>query len=154
MLIPNDSRTTSCVLLAALWFASSAAARADIFTDCLKAIEQNDLEKAKGLANIIRVRRSLQSEEKQQAGAECLSFGLGEKHVYDTATESFTSAQTISERTAAELEDRREREERTFTVLSAVSAACDKVYRVNPDEALTNEVCIEVFLRQGLPGED
>lgn len=159
----------------------SGPALADIYDDCLKAIEADDKTKAEELSALILRFNSL-SVEDRTAGAACLGFAKGREYVYDIVLEAFVEpaeaeatlkqkrAEADAKKAAEALREEAARQEelrlaveaklledakaaRIQAVWERVMEVCRALYADDPTEALTRKVCLDLFLVTGLPAE-
>ena len=155
-------------------------ARADTYADCIAAIEAGDLETAKGIALTMLRFTNVTDPKKQEMGAQCLTGATGEPHVYSMglarflpsieaekveeqriidakaaleASEALERARLNAEAAAEAKAVAAERAEaaKKQAVWKRVSQACNELYADDPNLAVTNKVCLDLFLMIGLP---
>jgi hypothetical protein len=165
------------IVIAAIFFVLHVnPAQADIFDFCLDAVEKNEKERATLFATAILEMRDTVIPENRDAGAKCLAFATGAQYVYDPVSKSFTTPEIAEENQtvqsqkdaiaakAAEIDAkikeeteqqiaqaRKEKEQSQLEVWTAVLDACKAVYFDEPAQAVTNRICLDVFLETGLP---
>jgi hypothetical protein len=164
--------------MAGVLFAQVAVA--DIYTECARAISENDASKALELATTLLRFNSI-AIQNQDAGAACLSYAMGEEYVYSIGLSTLSSKREedarieaakaeAAERNAeqkklqaeeemlqlaqrkAELAIEAEKQQRQEAVWKRVLRACEELYQSDPTSAVTNRICLDVFLETGLPG--
>ena len=107
---------TLVFLEAAILGLQALPAFADSLADCETAIAKDDRDAARAIAEKLKYFNTLSSEDVSRAEA-CLSFGLGEPHIYSMARGRFVSASEHAQDMAAmeqrrqTAESRRQREE-------------------------------------------
>lgn len=157
----------------ALTLVTASGAAADVFDDCRAAVRTSDAESARAASTRILFGNGIYvpPDETETVG-QCLELGGKTGYAYSRATGTFVSialAEAQNRRLEAReerkrLEDekaqaavelieqeRRARQMREAAVRTQVQISCENLYRLAPDTTITNGICLEVFLRDGLP---
>ena len=166
-------------LVAIVFLISAQSAHAGIFSDCKLAIEANDQSAAKRLAQQILTFNSF-SLDNLKDGEACLSFAMDQEYVFNLSLNTFlpkanaeelvalaqaTAARKLKEdeekvaeklerqrlHRQAELDAEAVKQAQTDAVWYRVIQACEEIYAYDPNAAVTNKVCLDVFLQVGLP---
>lgn len=178
MMIHGDSIARFGVVFCTILGLASSFAKADFYSDCAAAIARGDTEKAQEIAAAMMEFRYVENTAQREAGIACLNFARGIDHEYSRMANAFRPAgddARLREEARAEAAAKREAEEmarqrelakiaeqrvleaeqaqRKQRVWSKVAEACRKTYAEDPTAALTNRVCIDLFLQTGLPAE-
>ncbi len=143
---------------------------------CAEAYEAGDIVTAERMAKSLIGQTRGYNREDAVAGIECLTRFTGEAYTYHPQSRRFLSPsdreeQAEKDRMEAEereaameaeaeqnrlLEDLRDKAEaaqagRREAVASRLQEACTNLYARQPDETITNKVCLDVFWEIGLP---
>lgn len=155
---------------------SQLIAGASVYEDCQVAMQSGDRINATLIANTILLFNSKPSDESLAMALECLAFAKGEAYTFDLGESAFIPQSRAEElarerkhsHLIAETERQRKRDaearlvalrvqeeesdaKRRSEVWLRAAEACERLYRQEPDETITNRVCLDVFLATGLP---
>ena len=140
-----------------------------LMEQCMLAIQSADKTSAVQYAERLLKFRDISSPSARDQVQECLNFAFDEVYEYNGQLGrfmTFTENEVIRENhenkiaeadannqriadLAAEIE-RRETEKRR-QVVGATIGACNELYKDDPVNALTNQICNPIFLQHGLP---
>lgn len=169
------------IILSVALAAFGLTASANIYDECKKAIKNADLETAKEISAKILSFNSVSISDHAD-GAACLSYAMGKDYVFSFVLNTFSpkededaiievkkreaSERAIEqEKRQAEADERRRlrREAELATdaakranvsaVWKRVFVACNELFADDPNTAVTNQICLNVFLETGLPNE-
>jgi hypothetical protein len=146
-------------------------ARADVLSGladiCITALEAGDLSGFDHVAQEIRKRKDVSNAEARKRAEECLSRGYGQPWEYwfpgqrwepsadvqarQRATEATKQAEADADAAAARTEA--DRQANAVRVAAVVHASCIDLAREDLRAAMTNSVCVDSFLANGLPAD-
>lgn len=160
-------RATIC---AALLCTSVAA---DVFDDCAHAAQSGDQELARRASERILFGDGIYVPEAlSETVSECLYLAGETTVAYSRARNRFLDAdraaaendrldqreqrdaknkQNAQEIAGTIREIREQQRTRELEVYARLGAACDALYKSDPNATITNKLCLEVFLKTGLP---
>lgn len=154
----------ACAIIVALALPSFAAANSEA---CLDAKNSGNNERWLFWGNhIVESGRDLTLRQQNQA-AKCLKDFPGGPYIYqngqfiaedmaEAAAETHDKAETEANAARARLADYQEQMaqqavERRVRVVEQLQDSCTAMFRQDPDEAITNRMCFDLFMEQGLP---
>lgn len=149
---------------------AGSVAVADLPLDCAKAIALDRVDDVRRIADQLIKEGGQYSHISLDNAFDCLESATGMLHSYDPETKTFTpdkEAPDLKMKTATEKrqadKEALERFAETQRKVEEVEArtkrevylrlieSCENMYRQEPDETITNKLCFDVFLSNGLP---
>ncbi len=142
---------------------------ADDIADCHKAIADNDRTTALFLAQTMLVLPPASSPDVRDRAVQCLAFAFDEPYRFDNTRNAYIAdrrpeqsqpaegrarAEAMVDELSARISEHEAKVRQSkieAQVLERATAACEKLYLQDPDLAVTNNVCVDIFLRTGLP---
>jgi hypothetical protein len=147
---------------------------------CRAAVASGDQSSFLEIAERMKMWRNIFDQQLRTGSVQCLSDGFGESWVYEWSSGMMlpaTEAAKVKERAAAEAAAQKQRDEaerarlaegqaalrrlqdeiaaarekQRSEVFLAMADACRTLYRRDSILALTNRMCLDVFLETGLP---
>lgn len=170
MNIPRILQLTAA-LASALFVPMAAAGSAlgDLADTCMAAIEANDGAAFQTAAEALMHRKDVFDTDALRKAEKCLSLGFGEPWEYWFPADEFQSRAAIDARIAATADAKNrkvqeeadakanaerlaaERQANAERVANMVYVACSITLKRDQVAAMTNSVCVESFLANGLP---
>lgn len=159
----------SVLLACALATQAKGDGFSDLADQCMTAIEAGDTSAFEVAAEAIKKRSDVFNTEARKKAEACLSQGYGEIWVYDFPASRFMTSQKVLEglaaANAAKLAKAMEEVERELAaadlahrkaenaerVATLVYGACTTLLARDEVEAMTNQLCVDSFLTNGLP---
>lgn len=160
----------------ALSLATASGAAADVFDDCRAAVIAEDRNAAKRAADVLLVGRGTQvPEEHREIAAQCIELGRERPYAFsklqgrfkpvaqaEAENEQFADREKrLADEKEATLEQirinqmaeaeraRRAEVERAVTI--RLAQACNRKFKADPDAAILNSLCYDIFKVTGLP---
>lgn len=152
----------SIVLVLCILPGNPASALTDIAEQCEAALASGDLAEMEAVLEAVRPRRDVNEIAPRKRVEVCLSEAFGEPWEYsfperewlpvseaEARLEARRDAKRAEKRSAAKTEaDRLENIDRVATL---VYASCSTLFARDQVAAMTNQLCVETFLDNGLP---
>lgn len=149
-----------------LTFSMSAEAEGlnDIAEKCESALSSGDPAAMEAVLEAVRPRRDVNEVASRKRVEACLSKGFGEPWEYSFPEREWLSVADAQARLQAK-RDAKANEERAKAqseadraanasrVAELVYSSCTALFRRDQVAAMTNELCVETFLRVGLPSD-
>ncbi len=178
----NLASTVSIILVLTLPTAVAADTFSDTATACLSSLDAGDSEGFEQQSAIILSWRGVFNTDALRRATDCLNRGTGTQWEYHSPTSRFTKSADLAEEKAAtsarqmaaaieaekaELARQQQIEDTANALMEAtvaaelnrnavhqaVHGACVELLKSDDVAALTNAVCVDSFLRNGLPSE-
>lgn len=159
---------------------SAQMTQAETVAACVSALKIGDKNVAKDAADTIKSWRYVFSSKLLEGASECMSKALPEPWTYDYVAGSFRPAAEVAEQKALQAEKLEEQKRKVAEddanrmalaaqveidralaasrkaandqrVLNGIIMACRNLLKSSRDAAFLNPVCVESFLRDGLP---
>jgi hypothetical protein len=157
------------VALSVLPCIASADVLSDLADQCMSAVEAGDDAAFSETAEAIKKRKDVFNTEAREKAEECLGLGYGEPWMYHFPTSRFMSvaqydasfkiaeeakrrtAESEEQAAAKAAEQKAAKAENAERVATMVYVACTTLLARDQVAAMTNQLCVESFLANGLP---
>lgn len=147
---------------------SGQMATSDVLSDladqCLAAVAAGDTSAFQEVAEAIKLRQDVFNTDARERAEACLSEGYGEPWEYWFGSSSFEPTAAIEARIEAhndakaaarqaEAKAVADEAENTEKIATLVYLSCSNLFAQDQIAAMTNQLCVDTFLANGLPPE-